>query len=63
MALSVLMTPAVKGVTIYISDFKRSISDKLNKDFFSEPSQVYHELNSDIQLPDTPNGVMSLPAY
>ena len=31
---------AVKGVTIYISDFHRSLSDKLNKDFFSEPSQV-----------------------
>lgn len=28
------------GVTIYISDFKRSIADKLAKDFFSEPSQA-----------------------
>lgn len=31
---------AVKGVTIYISDFHRSLPDKLNKDFFNEPSQV-----------------------
>lgn len=30
----------VPGVTLYISDFKRSIADKLAKDFFSEPSQV-----------------------
>ncbi len=28
------------GVTVYVSDFKRSIVDKLAKDFFSEPSQV-----------------------
>lgn len=45
-----LMTAAVKGVTIYISDFKRSISDKLNKDFFSEPSQVHNSINPDIKL-------------
>jgi hypothetical protein len=31
---------AVPGVTLFISDFKRSIVDKLAKDFFSEPSQV-----------------------
>ena len=28
------------GVQLYISDFKRSLTDKLAKDFFSEPSQV-----------------------
>ena len=28
------------GVRLYISDFKRSLTDKLAKDFFSEPSQV-----------------------
>ena len=27
-------------MTIYFSDFKRSLVDKLQKDFFSEPSQV-----------------------
>ena len=31
---------AVEGVTVYISDFKRSLADKLSKNFFSEPSQV-----------------------
>ena len=30
----------VEGVTVYISDFKRSLADKLSKNFFSEPSQV-----------------------
>ena len=33
--------PEVEGVTVYISDFKRSLPDKLKKNFFSEPSQVY----------------------
>ena len=32
--------PAVKGITVYITDFKRSLADKLAKDFFSEPSQA-----------------------
>lgn len=32
--------PDVQGVTIYISDFKRSLADKLSKDFFNEPSQA-----------------------
>ena len=32
--------PEVEGVTVYISDFKRSLTDKLKKNFFSEPSQV-----------------------
>ncbi|KAL3148597.1 Protein TIC 20-II, chloroplastic [Trebouxia sp. C0009 RCD-2024] len=46
--------PDVKGVTIYISDFKRSISDKLNKDFFSEPSQasVTCALTGPLQIQD-----------
>ena len=35
---------AVEGVTVYISDFKRSLADKLSKNFFSEPSQVIPEL-------------------
>eukprot|EP00191_Tetraselmis_sp_GSL018_P000969 CAMPEP_0177610290 /NCGR_PEP_ID=MMETSP0419_2-20121207/19679_1 /TAXON_ID=582737 /ORGANISM="Tetraselmis sp., Strain GSL018" /LENGTH=189 /DNA_ID=CAMNT_0019105543 /DNA_START=171 /DNA_END=741 /DNA_ORIENTATION=- len=32
--------PEVLGVTVYISDFRRSLADKLAKDFFSEPSQA-----------------------
>ncbi|CAG9460196.1 unnamed protein product [Pedinophyceae sp. YPF-701] len=35
-----LPDPEVAGVSIYISDFKRSIADKLAKDFFNEPSQA-----------------------
>lgn len=36
-----LNDPLVDGVTLYISDFKRSISAKLqSSDFFSEPSQT-----------------------
>lgn len=38
--LDVLVHYAVQGVTLYISDFHRSLPDKLNKDFFNEPSQV-----------------------
>lgn len=26
--------PEIDGITIYISDFKRSLADKLSKDFF-----------------------------
>ncbi len=44
---------AVKGVTIYISDFHRSLSDKLNKDFFNEPSQVRCSMLSTPGLPNT----------
>ena len=45
------MRRAVEGITIYISDFKRSLADKLSKDFFTEPSQVggYHV----IRIPQT----------
>lgn len=32
--------PDVDGVTLYVSDFKRSLADKLAKDFFTEPSQA-----------------------
>lgn len=32
--------PEIPGVTIYLSDFKRSLVDKLQKDFFAEPSQA-----------------------
>ncbi|KAK9842942.1 hypothetical protein WJX74_004679 [Apatococcus lobatus] len=35
-----LEDPDVKGITVYITDFKRSLADKLAKDFFSEPSQA-----------------------
>ncbi|DBA92631.1 hypothetical protein WJX77_006854 [Trebouxia sp. C0004] len=46
--------PDVKGVTIYISDFHRSLSDKLNKDFFNEPSQasVTCALTGPLQIKD-----------
>lgn len=37
---------AVSGVTLYFSDFKRSLTDKLAKDFFTEPSQVGVHLGS-----------------
>mmetsp|Transcript_6016 Transcript_6016/g.17229 ORF Transcript_6016/g.17229 Transcript_6016/m.17229 type:complete len:237 (+) Transcript_6016:143-853(+) len=30
----------VEGVTIYISDFQRSVTDRLSKDFFSQPSNA-----------------------
>ena len=32
--------PKVEGVTIYVSDFQRPITDRLKKDFFSDPSQA-----------------------
>ncbi|CAD7698473.1 unnamed protein product, partial [Ostreobium quekettii] len=32
--------PSVAGVTLFVSDFKRSIANKLSKDFFDEPSQA-----------------------
>ena len=39
-ATTVTQLRAVPGVQLYISEFKRSLTDKLAKDFFSEPSQV-----------------------
>ncbi|WIA14579.1 hypothetical protein OEZ85_003095 [Tetradesmus obliquus] len=38
--VNALDDPEVPGVTIYFSDFKRSLVDKLQKDFFAEPSQA-----------------------
>ncbi|GAQ92043.1 hypothetical protein KFL_009090030 [Klebsormidium nitens] len=32
--------PKVSGVTIFVSDFQRSLTDRLSKDFFNEPSQA-----------------------
>lgn len=32
--------PKIEGVTLYISDFSRPITDRLQKDFFSDPSQA-----------------------
>lgn len=32
--------PKVKGVTIWIADYNRSLAAKLAKDFFTEPSQA-----------------------
>ncbi|KAG2426210.1 hypothetical protein HXX76_013191 [Chlamydomonas incerta] len=38
--VTALDDPEISGVTIYFSDFKRNIVDKLQKDFFAEPSQA-----------------------
>eukprot|EP01024_Parvocaulis_polyphysoides_P057150 TRINITY_DN606_c0_g1_i2.p1 TRINITY_DN606_c0_g1~~TRINITY_DN606_c0_g1_i2.p1 ORF type:complete len:225 (-),score=22.25 TRINITY_DN606_c0_g1_i2:514-1188(-) len=35
-----LQDPDIKGVTVYISDFKRSLTERLSKDFFADPSQT-----------------------
>ena len=35
-------------MTVYISDFKRSLMDKLSKDFFTEPSQVLLQIAADV---------------
>lgn len=32
--------PQIGGVTIYISDFERPVTERLQKDFFSDPSQA-----------------------
>lgn len=47
--VTALDDPEVKGVTVYFSDFKRSLVDKLAKDFFAEPSQA--SLSCDISGP------------
>lgn len=36
--VSAFEDPKIKGITIYLSDFDRSITDKLSKDFFDDPS-------------------------
>lgn len=36
--------PEVSNVTLYISDMKRSISDRMSKDFFNDPSAVRSDL-------------------
>lgn len=38
--VSALSDRDLPGVTVYVSDFKRSLTDKLAKDFFAEPSQA-----------------------
>mmetsp|Transcript_7716 Transcript_7716/g.24282 ORF Transcript_7716/g.24282 Transcript_7716/m.24282 type:complete len:195 (-) Transcript_7716:25-609(-) len=32
--------PKVEGVTLYVSDFERPVTERLQKDFFSDPSQA-----------------------
>ncbi|KAJ1445109.1 CreA protein-domain-containing protein [Pelagophyceae sp. CCMP2097] len=32
--------PKIEGVTVYISDFERPLTERLQKDFFSDPSQA-----------------------
>ena len=53
---------AVEGITIYISDFKRSLADKLSKDFFTEPSQVgdYHVITMPQTAVQPERGLCSL---
>ena len=31
--------PKVEGVTLYVSDFERPLAERMQKDFFSDPSQ------------------------
>eukprot|EP00199_Chlamydomonas_sp_CCMP681_P005381 CAMPEP_0119104678 /NCGR_PEP_ID=MMETSP1180-20130426/2830_1 /TAXON_ID=3052 ORGANISM="Chlamydomonas cf sp, Strain CCMP681" /NCGR_SAMPLE_ID=MMETSP1180 /ASSEMBLY_ACC=CAM_ASM_000741 /LENGTH=237 /DNA_ID=CAMNT_0007089501 /DNA_START=47 /DNA_END=760 /DNA_ORIENTATION=- len=38
--VTALTDPEIAGVSLYVSEFKRSIVDKLAKDFFNEPSQA-----------------------
>lgn len=38
--VTALDDPDVEGASVYIADFKRSLTAKLAKDFFSEPSQA-----------------------
>ena len=40
MDVTALEDPKVEGVVVYLADFKRSLTAKLQKDFFSEPSQA-----------------------
>lgn len=32
--------PKIEGVTVYLSDFERPITERMQKDFFSDPSQA-----------------------
>ena len=38
--VTALDDPDVSGATVFVADFKRSLTAKLAKDFFSEPSQA-----------------------
>lgn len=38
--VSAFEDPKLKGVTIYLSDFDRPLTEKLQKDFFSDPSST-----------------------
>jgi hypothetical protein len=39
------MGEQVKGVQLYITDFERPVTDRLKKDFFSDPTQVCQHLS------------------
>ena len=54
--VTALEDPDVKGATIFIADFKRSLTAKLAKDFFSEPSQASITCAAD---PNTPLRVVN----
>eukprot|EP01038_Epipyxis_sp_PR26KG_P008166 gene8166-11052_t len=38
MKINAFVDPKIQGITLYISDFERPITEKLSKDFFNDPS-------------------------
>uniref|UniRef100_A0A7S0X505 Uncharacterized protein n=1 Tax=Mantoniella antarctica TaxID=81844 RepID=A0A7S0X505_9CHLO len=58
-----LTDPLVDGVTLYLSDFKRSITAKLqSSDFFSEPSQTSLACVRNEMSPDGSSGAVRVKA-
>lgn len=49
--VTALEDPDVAGATVFVADFKRSLTAKLAKDFFSEPSQASISCAADPQAP------------
>jgi CreA protein len=49
--ITALEDPDVIGATVFVADFKRSLTAKLAKDFFSEPSQASITCAADPNLP------------
>lgn len=49
--VTALDDPDVLGATVYVADFKRSLTAKLAKDFFSEPSQASISCAADSSAP------------
>lgn len=40
LVVDAFVDPKIDGVTIYLSDFERPITDRMQKDFFGDPSQA-----------------------